>query len=57
MAIRTDITRSFINTKAMLALSSDYIRLGELQNEISLVSEQLEEAMANWEKLAEESEI
>lgn len=38
-------------------VQSDYIRLGELQNEISLVSEQLEEAMANWEKLAEESEI
>ncbi len=36
---------------------SDYVKLGELQNEIAAVSDELEQAMLKWEELAQESEI
>lgn len=38
-------------------VQSDYIKLGELQNEIALVNDELEQAMLKWEELAAESEI
>lgn len=40
-----------------VAIQSDYIRLGELQNEIADVTSQLEEAMLRWEELATDNEI
>ena len=39
------------------SIQSDYIKLGELQNEITSVTAQLEEAMLKWEELAQESDI
>ena len=39
------------------AIQSDYIKLGELQNEIAEISSQLDDAMLKWEELAQESEI
>ncbi len=39
------------------AIQSDYIKLGDLQNEIANVSAQLEDAMLKWEDLAQENEI
>lgn len=38
-------------------IQSDYIRLGELQNEIADVTASLEEAMLKWEELASQGEI
>ncbi len=39
------------------AIQSDYVKLGELQNEITDVSAELEDAMLKWEELAAESDI
>ena len=46
--------------EAMLSdesIQSDYIRLGELQNEISVTTQQLDDAMMKWEELAAEIEL
>lgn len=37
-------------------IQSDYVKLGELQNEIADISRQLDEAMIKWEELASQSE-
>lgn len=39
------------------SIQSDYIKLGELQNEIADISQQLDEAMIKWEEMAQENEI
>lgn len=38
-------------------VQSDYIKLGELQEEIASISAELDKAMTKWEEIAEESDI